>query len=257
MSGFSEAEVEQKYAEEVLDDARDIVNNLEVRLQQVRGNTLDPVDAALHLKQDAAILRLKTKAVNIPGLSPLSHRLEEYLASTNSITVEQVDDLQRFSDRISALLDGDLMATEDIAEIVRSMPHKSTFDVGDIELTDTEVTVVLPQKSAAHAVGRELAACGYRVTTVLDPLEAFEIVLETKPDLVVTTMIMPRMSGVDLACALTAMPTTKHIPVALLTSLAPNHPDLRALPMNAGLIRRGETFGADLAHVLDRWKSVV
>jgi CheY-like chemotaxis protein len=102
-------------------------------------------------------------------------------------------------------------------------------------------------------VGRELAACGYRVATVLNPIEALELILETKPDLVITAQVMPRMSGVDLACALAAMPATKAIPVALLTSLDPDHADLRALPMNVGLIRRGAHFGDDLADVLQRF----
>ena len=92
-----------------------------------------------------------------------------------------------------------------------------------------------------------------RVATVLNPIEALELILETKPDLVITAQVLPRMSGVDLACALAAMPATKGIPVALLTSLDPDHPDLRALPMNVGLIRRGKQFGDDLADVLQRF----
>ena len=86
-----------------------------------------------------------------------------------------------------------------------------------------------------------------------DTIEALELILETKPDLVITAQVMPRMSGVDLACALAAMPATRGIPVALLTSLDPDHPDLRALPMNVGLIRRGKQFGDDLADVLQRF----
>lgn len=254
MKILSEEEIDKQYAAEALDEARDVVSNLEIRMQQIRGNTLDPTEAALQLTQDAASLRLKAKAINIPGLSPLSHRLDEYLASTDTITADHVDDLQRFSDRIASLLDGEALDRDDIAEVVRSMPHKSTFEVSDVTVTDTEVTLVLPQRSSARLVERELLACGYRVSTVLDPIEAFEIVLESKPDLVVTTVVMPRMSGIDLACALSAMPSTRHIPVAVLTSLALNHPDLKALPMNVGLIRRDTNFGADLADVLQKFR---
>src|SRR3546814_13927980 len=107
----------------------------------------------------------------------------------------------------------------------------------------------MPQRSAARVVERELAACGYRVSTVLDPFEALELILDTRPDLVLTAMVMPRLTGVDLACALSAMPATRDIPIAVLTSLEPNHPDLSALPMGAGLIRRGPRFGDDLAPV--------
>src|SRR3546814_19867409 len=114
----------------------------------------------------------------------------------------------------------------------------------------------MPQRSAARVVERELAACGYRVSTVLDPFEALELILDTRPDLVLTAMVMPRLTGVDLACALSAMPATRDIPTAVLTSLEPNHPDLSALPLGAGLIRRGPRFGDDLAPVLARFSHI-
>ncbi len=253
MKILSEAELDEQYEMEALDEARDVVAGLEVRMQQIRGGTLAPDKAAILLAQDASNLRLKAKAVNLPGLTPLSHRLDEYLANAKEITVDNLNDLQRFSDRISAVLDGDTIPVEEIAAVIRELPHKSTFEVSDITVTDTEVTLILPQKTAARVVERELAACGYRVSTVLDPIEAFAIVLETKPDLVITTAVMPRLSGIDLACAMAAMPSTKSIPVAVLTSLEPNHPDLKALPMNVGIIRRGDNFGNDLADTLQRF----
>lgn len=253
MKILSEEELEAQYENEALDEARDVAASLEVRMQQIRMETLDPKEAAILLSQDASNLRLKSKAVNLPGLTPLSHRLDEYLSQATEVTIKNLDDLQRFSDKISSILDGDTLQTDDIAAVIRDLPHKSTFDVSEITTTDTEVTLVLPQKTAARVVERELAACGYRVSTVLDPIEAFQIILESKPDLVITTAVMPRLSGIDLACALAAMPSTKTIPVAVLTSLESNHPDLKALPMNVGIIRRGESFGADLADTLQRF----
>lgn len=253
MKVLSESELEAQYEMEALDEARDVMANLEVRMQQIRSGDLSGEEAAAQLSQEASNLRLKVKAVNLPGLTTLSHRLDEYLAQAKTITLQNVDDLQRFSDRISSVLDGESIPVDQIASVVRSLPHKSTFDVADVVITDTEVTLVMPQKTAARVVERELNACGYRVSTVLDPIEAIEIVLDTKPDMVITTAVMPRMSGIDLACALAAMPSTRNIPVAVLTSLDLNHPDLKALPMNVGLIRRGTQFGTDLADTLARF----
>lgn len=253
MKVLSEAELEAQYESEALDEARDVVANLEVQMQQIRSGDLSGEDAAAKMSQEASNLRLKVKAVNLPGLTTLSHRLDEYLGKAKNITIQNVDDLQRFSDRISSILEGETIPVEEIAAVVRSLPHKSTFDVAEVTITDTEVTLVMPQKTAARVVERELMACGYRVSTVLDPIEAFEIVLDTKPDMVITTAVMPRMSGIDLACALAAMPSTRGIPVAVLTSLDLNHPDLKALPLNVGLIRRGPQFGTDLADTLARF----
>ncbi len=250
---LSEEEVDSQLESEVLDEARDLVSNLELRVQQVKNGVLNPKEAAKALAQESANLRMKARAVNLVGFGTLTHRLDEYLSELDAVDDKHADDLITFADRISALLDGEAVDVDSVAAVLRQLPQQHTFNVEDVTVMDKDVTLVIPQRSAAKVVGRELAACGYRVATVLNPIEALELILETKPDLVITSQVMPRLSGVDLACALAAMPTTKAIPVALLTSLDPDHPDLKPLPMNVGLIRRGSNFGDDLADVLQRF----
>ncbi|WP_085902789.1 response regulator [Kiloniella majae] len=252
-SVISEEEADKLAEGEMLDEARDVASSLEVNLQQVRTGGLDGKTAAERLAQDSSNLRFKAKSVNIPGLAAITHRLDEYLSGLTDLEAKHIQDLQTYSDKISALLDGEALPTENIAEVVRSMPHQITFNVEDIEITNTEVLLVIPQKTAGKVVARELAACGYRVTSLTEPLEAITMILETKPDLVITSMVMPRLGGADLACALKAMPSTKKSHVAVLTSLPSDHPDMQELPMNVGVIRRGTTFGDDLADVLQKF----
>lgn len=250
---LSEEEIDRIAEDEVLGEARDVLAGLDIRLQQVRTGDLDRADAARTLLQDASNLHLKARSVSLTGLAPLTHRLEDYLSALKTLEDKHIDDLQTIADRIAAVLDGEDVAVEAVAEVMRSMPHKPVFDVDDITFSEVEVMLVMPQRSAAKIVARELAACGYRVSTVLDPMDALALAVSLKPDLVITGMVMPRLSGVDLACALTAMPATRKIPVALLTSLERGHADLADLPMSCGLIRRGNQFGDDLAMVLDRF----
>ena len=250
---ISEEELDSQIESEVLDEARDLVSNLELRVQQVKNGVLNPKEAAKALAQESANLRMKARAVNLVGFGPLTHRLDEYLGELDSVDGNHTDDLIAFADRISALLDGETVDVDNVAAVLRQLPQQQTFNVEDVTVMDKDVTLIIPQRSAAKVVGRELAACGYRVATVLNPIEALELILETKPDLVITAQVMPRLSGVDLACALAAMPATRAIPVALLTSLDPDHADLKPLPMNVGLIRRGSHFGDDLADVLQRF----
>ncbi|MFD2207444.1 response regulator [Kiloniella antarctica] len=252
-SVISEEEVDKIAEGEMLDEARDVASSLELTLQQVRTGSLDGKTAVDRLVQNSSNLRFKAKSVNIPGLAAITHRLDEYLGGLNDLEAQNITDLQTYSDRILALLDGEAMPAETIAEVVRSMPHKSTFNVEDIEITNTEVLLVIPQKTAGKVVARELEACGYRVTSLTEPLEAITMALETRPDLIITSMVMPRLGGADLACALKAMPSTRRIHVAVLTSLSSDDPAMLALPMNVGVIRRGKTFGDDLADVLQKF----
>lgn len=253
MAILSEAELEKLYEDEALDEARDVVGGLELRLQQVMSGDLSKEEAKEILKQDASNLSLKVKAVNLTGLSAICRRLEDYCWHMDSIEDKNIVDLQQFSDRITRVLDGAEETIANVAKEIRTLPHHATFELDEVTFSPKEVIIVLPKKVAARVVERELNECGYRVSIVLDSLEAFEIILDTRPDLVITSAVLPRLSGVDLICALKAMPTTRDVSVALLTSLPLNHPDLRALPMNVGIIRRGDNFGSDLAEVLQRF----
>lgn len=249
----SEEEVDRLAELDVVAEARDVVSSFEVILQRVRTGDIDGVAARHKLFQDASILRLKARTATIGGLGPITHRLEEYLAAIESIDAEKADDVQVFADRIADVLDGKWSEAREVAGVVRDLPSHCAFEVSDVEIAQVEITLVMPQRSAARVVERELAACGYRVSVVLDPFDSIGLINQTRPDLVITAQVMPQLSGVDLACALNAMPATRDIPVALLTSLERGHPDLAVLPMSAGLIRRGASFGEDLAEVLERF----
>src|SRR3546814_2139359 len=98
---------------------------------------------------------------------PLTHRLDEYLSEIDAVETRHADDLISFADRISQFLDGERVDVGDVAAVLRQLPQQNTFNVEDVTVMDKDVSLVLPQRSAAQVVGRELAACGYRVSTVL------------------------------------------------------------------------------------------
>ncbi len=253
-SVLSEEEVDRQAEAEILAEARDVMAELDIRLQQARTGDLARDTAALQIAQSTFNLRLKARSVSLTGLGPLTHRMENYMTGVTKLEDGHITDLQRFVDTIGSLLDGEEISLEDVGMVVRSMPKTFDFDVDEALIrTETDILLVMPQRSAARVVERELAACGYGVNTCMSGFEAVELIVETKPDLVITAQVMPKMSGVDLACAIAAMPTTRHIPVCLLTSLEPNHPDLAPLPMRSALIRRGASFGDDLATALQRF----
>jgi hypothetical protein len=194
---LSEEELDQQAEQELLDEARDVIEGLELRLQELRTGSLDAEEAARLLKQDISNLRLKCRSVAVPGLGALTHRLDDYLSNLSTIELQHIGDLQTFGDRIGRLLDGEEVGEAEIAAVVRDLPANTGFDVGEVTITDVEATLIVPQRSAARVVARELAACGYRVSTVLDPIEALELILETRPDFVITSMVMPRRHAGD------------------------------------------------------------
>ena len=60
---------------------------------------------------------------------------------------------------------------------------------------------------------------GYEVVVAHNGLEAVEIACSQKPDLILLDILMPGMSGPDIAKNLSGDPKTKEIPVIFLTAI--------------------------------------
>src|SRR5262249_11113092 len=82
------------------------------------------------------------------------------------------------------------------------------------------VVLVDDSISVRKFVGRMLEKAGYRVKLASDGLEALEIVTQTRCDLVVTDLEMPRTNGYELLNHLRQNEETRNIPVMVVTSRA-------------------------------------
>ena len=91
-----------------------------------------------------------------------------------------------------------------------------------IDFVPEEKLVVLVDDSISvrKFVGRMLEKAGYRVKLAADGLQALEIVTQTRCDLVVTDLEMPRTNGYELLSHLRQDPQTRNIPVMVVTSRA-------------------------------------
>jgi DNA-binding response OmpR family regulator len=86
---------------------------------------------------------------------------------------------------------------------------------GRILVVDDEIYIV-------HILDFSLGMEGYEVITALDGEEALKKASETKPDLVVLDIMMPKMDGYETCKALKGDPATKDIPVILLSAKGRN-----------------------------------
>jgi signal transduction histidine kinase len=79
-----------------------------------------------------------------------------------------------------------------------------------------------------HLLGRR-----YRVRSAPNGRLALEAARATHPDAVVTDVMMPEMSGIELCRALKDDPATRHIPVVLVTSKAEREMKIEGLELGA------------------------
>ena len=82
----------------------------------------------------------------------------------------------------------------------------------------------------------QLAVRGYQVLTARDGHEALEVIAETRPSVVVTDILMPRVDGFALAHRLRSDPMTTSIPIIFLSATYVSVEDER-FALNLGAMR--------------------
>lgn len=69
-----------------------------------------------------------------------------------------------------------------------------------------------------HTVCRYLQERGFQVESATNGVEALEVLAQIRPDIIVTDLNMPKMTGSELITALKANPQTAEIPVVIIAA---------------------------------------
>jgi two-component system alkaline phosphatase synthesis response regulator PhoP len=80
------------------------------------------------------------------------------------------------------------------------------------------ILVVDDEAHITHVVALKLTNAGYRVVTASDGEEAFEVATSERPDLVITDLQMPYMSGLELSKKLRRTAEMSSTPILMLTA---------------------------------------
>lgn len=83
-----------------------------------------------------------------------------------------------------------------------------------------KILLVEDSKFLRLATGRALTRAGYEMSFAGDGDEALLMAGENLPDLILLDMMLPKMSGLDVLKTLKTEPSTKAIPVVVLTGLS-------------------------------------
>lgn len=99
----------------------------------------------------------------------------------------------------------------------------------------TKILLVEDDKSLREIYGVRLLAEGYDIVSAGDGEEALAIAIKERPQLILSDVMMPKISGFDMLDILRSTTETKNIKVIIMTALSSE--DQR---------QRGESLGADL-----------
>jgi DNA-binding response OmpR family regulator len=97
-----------------------------------------------------------------------------------------------------------------------------------------KIMVVEDDAALREIYSIRIAAEGYEIATAGDGEEALAVAVREKPDLILSDVMMPKISGFDMLDILRSTPETANIKVVMMTALSSD--DQR---------ERGERLGAD------------
>lgn len=97
-----------------------------------------------------------------------------------------------------------------------------------------KILLVEDDQSLREIYGIRLTAEGYEIVPAGDGEEALAVAVRERPDLIISDVMMPKISGFDMLDILRSTPETKDIKVIMMTALSSD--DQR---------ERGESLGAD------------
>ena len=98
----------------------------------------------------------------------------------------------------------------------------------------TKILLVEDDQSLREIYGIRLTAEGYEIASAGDGEAALALVVKERPDLIISDVMMPKISGFDMLDILRSTPETANIKVIMMTALSAD--DQKA---------RGESLGAD------------
>ncbi len=85
-------------------------------------------------------------------------------------------------------------------------------------MTIRTILVVDDEAHIRHVLSLKFQNAGFQVLSAVDGEEGFEIATQELPDLIITDLQMPYMTGVEMCAKLRGQSATKDIPVFLLTA---------------------------------------
>ena len=245
--------------QDFIEDTVDRVDRIETTIDRIAGGMDEAGPGIAELRREAHTVKGLAGSFGFPLVGAIAHRLEDYIAELTEINDLEAASLVDFTSWIREIIEsGTNPAADEETRILRSLPTRSvtTEDVGTksaaVTTNDKEVLLVTATAVQARFLQRELREKGFRTITARTAVEAFETVVQSHPDAVITAAVLDGLSGIELIRALAAMKTLANKKLGLLTSFDAGHPDLEGLPGNVAIIsNRGKQTADQLAKFID------
>lgn len=241
----------ERLSAEFRDSCRESMDECDLILERLSKS--GPTDTATLIELQRRIHNVKGQggSFGFPAITLIVHKLEDYLEAADK-PAGHVRDIQVFLDAIRAIVESGANPPEgDYPALLRTLPRARSGFTAVQRSRDVHVLLAMPKDVQRRIVRQELASCGFDVTCADTGVSAIGLVLSTRPDAVFASLVLPDMTGADLARALAAIGTARKCPFGLLTTKSADDPQFAGLP--AWVIVKNDRFMEALTERLIEW----
>jgi CheY-like chemotaxis protein/HPt (histidine-containing phosphotransfer) domain-containing protein len=241
----------ERLTAEFRDSCREAMDECEGILNRLSNRTGDAGTDMIELQRRVHNVKGSGATFGFPAVSLIAHKLEDFLEATDK-PADHVRDIQVFLDAMRAIAESGVNPPEgDYPALLRTLPRARSGFTAVQRSRDVHILLAMPKDVQRKIILRELASCGFDVTCADTGVSAIGLVLSTRPDAVFASLVLPDMSGADLARALAAIGTARKCPFGLLTTKSAEDPQFAGLP--AWIIVKNDRFMEALTERLIEW----
>lgn len=232
---------------EFIEVADDRLNEVEESISRLLANTGRAEYELLEIKRHVHSIKGMGGNFGFPSVTLWAHALEDYLETAIDIGTDQLWDIQLFVDKIRDILDsGEDPPSATVAAAIKRLALRGVRRERSALKDGLSVLLLMPKGVQRKIVGRELTAFGFNVIIAETALEAIDLAMTHRPELIISSMVLDRMSGVELARVFSVIDVTKHHK-CLIISASDNAVDSGIeLPPNVRVVQKGVNFARDL-----------
>lgn len=232
--------------QEFIDDTGDKLREVEEAVARLRGGTGKVDNNIMEIKRLMHTIKGGGGSFGFPTVSKVAHAFEDYLETTGDTHNVHADDILLFCDAIASILDSGREADDLHANMMlRSLPT-GRGQAGRRMLDKGLAMLVMPRGVQRKIIAQELAQFGYKVHILDDPIRGIDMAITLKPDFIIATLALDRISGLEFAWILRMIVSTQNIKCAVVTADNLTDDLLEALPPKTSLIKKGPSFAPEL-----------
>lgn len=237
-----------QFALEYRDSLQDRLRTIEKLMEELcRVGTL-PTEQMQALHREVHSIKGTAPTFGETFLGTIAHRFEDYLRDIIETAASPPAGIWRYVDALMRQAErGKEPHGDEAAGILRDLPPPPSIEPFLAQRKPIEVLLVGRADVQTRMILAELGGCGMRGTLLANEIQAIDTALRLKPELIMVSSVLERISGLELLAVFDAIRATRATAKMFLVSPPYTDDPSKQPPEGVPIVRKGRHFPDDFA----------